>query len=314
MNNLFGRLTGNVHSLINYAQMRFEANLFKKKLFRNVTPILGWPRPHLGRFGKKYPEPHKYNWLPYLPKDGEYTIRPLPIHKMGGRDMESGQVVVKTLGGGNPKKFRWADMIRKANDDGSVKEERVLQLKYDPLRTPKLALVADHERTRWILASHGVEVGDIIRTYSEVPRNPVRAKDGDAHPLGALPVGTSVHHIETEPGKGAKFCIVAGSSAKIVKRAIDGVTVKLPHGDSYKVPRECMAVVGQMSNVGHEHVKLWCPQRKRWLGKRPCSGQWHKKDGYCGRKIRPDKFIDLTVAAIEAKRKTLADQELFDLR
>lgn len=314
MNNLFGRLTVNLRNLVNYGQLRFESNLYKKKLYRNLRPIMGWPRPHLAKLGKKYPEPHKYNWLPYLPKDGDYTIRPLPIYKLGGRDMETGQVVVRTLGGGNPKKFRWVDTVRKANDDGSVKEERVLQLKYDPLRTPKLALVADQERTRWILASEGVEVGDIICTYSEVPRNPVRAKNGDAHPLGALPVGTDVHHIEAEPGKGAKFCTVAGSSAKVTKRAIDGITIKLPHGDSYKVQRECMAVVGQMSNVGHGDVQLWCPQRKRWLGKRPRSGLRHKKDGYCGRKVHPDRYIDLTVAALEAKRLKQAEPDLFDLR
>lgn len=275
---------------------------------------MGWPRPHLAKLGKKYPEAHKYNWLPYLPKDDEYTIRPLPIYKMGGRDMETGQVVVRTLGGGNPKKFRWADPIRKANDDGSVKEERVLQLKYDPLRTPKLALVADKERTRWILATHEVEVGDIIRTYSEIPRNPVRAKIGDAHPIGALPVGTEICHIENEPGAGAHFCLAAGSAAKISKRAADGVTVKLPSGDSFKLEKECMAVVGQMSNPGHQHVQLWCPQRRRWLGKRPRSGYRHKKDGYCGRKVHPDKLIDLTVAALEAKRAEQAQEELFDLR
>lgn len=251
---------------------------------------------------KKYPEPHKYNWLPYLPEDGLYTVRPLPIFKMGGRDLETGRVVVRTLGGGNPKKFRWADMHRKANEDGSVKEERVLQLRYDPLRTPKLALVADSERKRWILATEGIQVGDIIRTYSELPRNPVRAKIGDAHPIGALPIGTKIHLLEIKPGDGAKFCTVAGSCAEITKRAADGVTVKLPRGDQCKVDRECMAVVGQLSNVGHSEVQLWCPQRRRWLGKRPKSGQWHRKDGYCGRKIYPPKFLDITIASLEAKQ------------
>lgn len=283
-----------VSNLINYQPVRHA-------LWRNVRPIMGWPRKHLYNRNKKYPEPHIYNWRPYLPEDGQYTIKPLPIHKMGGRDMETGRVVVRTLGGGNPKNFRWVDTVRKSNDDGSVKEEVVLQIKYDPLRTPRLALVADAERKRWIFATEGIKVGDIIRSYSELPRNPVRAKDGDSHPVGALPVGTKVHQIETEAGQGGKFCIVAGSSGQIVQRSLTNVTVKLPHGDQFKIDSTCVAVVGEMSNVGHSDVELWCPQRKRWMGKRPRSGQWHKKDGYCGRKNHPPKFIDVTLAAIQEK-------------
>lgn len=300
------KLAPSTSQFINYQQVRW-------RLWTNVRPIMGWPRKHLHRRFKKYPEPIKYNWRPYLPKDGSYTTRPLPILKMGGRDLETGRVVVRTLGGGNKKKFRWIDMYRKANDDGSVKEEQVLMLKYDPLHTPKLALVADSERMRWILASHGVEVGDIIRTYSDVPRNPVRAKNGDAHPIGALQNGTCVHMIEIEPGAGAKFCLAAGSFAEIVKRSPDSVTIKLPHQDTYKLDPRCMVVVGQLSNVGHEHVQLWCPQRNRWLGKRPRSGQWHRKDGYCGRKIRPPKFIDVTLEALQARAEKDRQFSTFDL-
>lgn len=293
-------------SLINYQQVR-------NRIWANVRPITGWPRPYLKYKGKKYPEAYKYNWLPYLPVDGRYTVLPLPIYKMGGRDLETGRVVVRTLGGGNQKKFRWVDMFRKANDDGSVREERVLHIRYDPLHTPKIALVADSERMRWIFATDGIEVGDIIRTYSEIPRNAVRAKVGDAHPVGALPAGTKVHCVETEPGGGAKFCLVAGSFAEIVKRGQDGVIIKLSHGDQYKLERSCMAVVGQLSNDGHDNVILWCPQRKRWLGKRPRSGQWHRKDGYCGRKIHPNKFLDVTLAALEANRAKEMHPDDFDL-
>ena len=293
-------------SLINYTQVR-------NRLWTNVRPIMGWPRPHLKKVGKKYPEPHIYDWLPYLPEDGLYTIRALPIYKMGGRDLETGRVVVRTLGGGNPKKFKWVDMIRKSNDDGSPKEERVLQLKYDPLRTPKLALVADSERKRWILATDKVEVGDIIRTFSDLPRNPIRAKIGDAHPIGALPLGTKIHAVEREPGAGAKFCLNAGAEGEITKRGVDGITVKLPHGDQIKLEKTCIAVVGQMSNPDHAQVKLWCPQRLRWFGKRPRSGHWRRKDGYCGRKIRPPKMLDVTIAALESKRAQENQQDEFDL-
>lgn len=293
-------------SLRNYQQIR-------NRNWTNLRPIMGWPRPHLYNKGKKYPEPHKYNYRPYLPEDGSYTIKPLPIYKMSGRDLETGRVVVRTLGGGNPKKYRWVDTTRKSNDDGSVKEERVLMLRYDPLHSPKLALVADSERMRWISATDGIQVGDIIRTYSEIPRNPVRAKNGDAHPIGALPIGSKVHLIEQTPGGGARWCLAAGSRAEIVKRLPDSVTIKLPQGDSVKIEPKCMAVVGNCSNVDNEHVKLWCPQRLRWLGKRPRSGQWRRKDGYCGRKIRPPKTLDLTLNAVLERERLANHRDVFDL-
>lgn len=274
---------------------------------------MGWPRKHLYEKGKKYPEPYKYNFVPYLPEDNQYTIKPLPICKLAGRDLETGRVVVRTRGGGNPKKFRWLDMVRKCNDDGSVKEEVVLLLKYDPLHTPKLALVADSERMRWIPASHEVEIGQVIRTHGDIPRNPVRAKNGDAHPIGALPTNTKVHLVETTPGAGAQFCVAAGSSALITKRAADGVTIKLPHGDMFKIDRECMAVVGQLSNVGHANVQWWVPQRTRWMGMRPRSGAWRRKDGYCGRKNHPPKMLDVTLAALAEKRAKETKYETYEL-
>lgn len=114
---------------------------FTQLRFRRVFPFIrGHPHPipdHMKR-----PESSKYNWIPILPPDGKYTIAPLKIRKLAGRDPETGRVVVKTLGGGNKKYFRWIDYSREANSDGSPKEERVFNIRYDPLRSTKLALVA----------------------------------------------------------------------------------------------------------------------------------------------------------------------------
>jgi large subunit ribosomal protein L2 len=87
------------------------------------------------------PEPNKYNWIPIYPPDGKYTIMPLKIQKLAGRDPETGRVVVRTLGGGNKKYFRWIDYNKTPLDDGSVREEKVFNIRYDPLRSSKLALV-----------------------------------------------------------------------------------------------------------------------------------------------------------------------------
>lgn len=164
------------------------------------------------------------------------------------------------------------------------------------------------------MATEGMKVGDIIRTHSHIPRNPVRPTIGDAYPMAALSVGTQIHNIEIKPGEGAKFCLAAGSSAEIVARTTKSVVFKLSHGDQYKVEGTCMAVVGQMSNAGHQYVELWCPQRKRWLGKRPRSGLWHRKDGYCGRKIKPPKPLrDLTFEAIKENYSKNESKSIYNL-
>ena len=102
--------------------------------------IRGPPRPP--QPNKPIPEPHKYNWRPIYPPDGKYTTTPLKIQKLGGRDPETGRVAVKTIGGGNKKYFRWIDYKKEPKEDGTPFEEKVYQVRYDPLRTSKLALVA----------------------------------------------------------------------------------------------------------------------------------------------------------------------------
>lgn len=276
--------------LLNFQQVRHG-------LWRNVRPILGWPRKTLQKMGRKYPEPHIYDWRPYYPENNQYTIKPLPILKMGGRDLENGRVVVRTTGGGNVKRYKWVDMHRNANEDGSVREEVVLKIDYDPLNTPKVALVADAERARWIFATHGIKVDDVIRTYSDIPRIPIKPKIGDAHPVGALPVGTKIHCVETTAGEGARQSLVAGSSCEITRRSSTEVTIKLPNRNTYNINANCMAVVGQLSNPDHNKYNLWCPQRSRWLGIRPRSGQWHRKDGYCGKKNKKPRAFDNTTAS-----------------
>lgn len=118
------------------------------------------------------------------------------------------------LGGGHKKKYRWVDNVRSGPKEGPPLVEKILRLQYDPCRSSKIALVAAGDRVRYILASSTMKVGDLISTSGHIPRNAsmyiqcyntdqdlnlkckfifiVRPKEGDAHPLGALPVGTEV--------------------------------------------------------------------------------------------------------------------------
>lgn len=279
--------------------------------FRRVYPIIrGYPRPlpaHMVR-----PEPSKYNWIPILPPDGRYTITPLKIRKLAGRHPETGRVVVKTLGGGNKKYFRWIDYSRRAYPDGTPKVEKVYNIRYDPLRTTKLALVGGGKSfgsqnafstnfsvrsligntVKWIMATEKMQVGDIISTYSDIPRNPVRPKEGDSHPIGALPLGTKVHNVQILPQSDKTTICYAGQYAELIRRVGKRNYLVESRGNrEFCIEQSCMVTVGRLSNPYHDEINLMCPQRSRWLGKRPKSGAWHKKDGYAGRKINPPKAV-----------------------
>lgn len=232
-----------------------------------------------------------YRERPVYPEDGQYTTRPLRVIKMGGRDPVTGRVVAACIGGGCKHKWRWVQDVRAPAEDGSPLVERVISIKYDPIRSGKIALVAQGDQKRWITASSEMKKGDLIKTSAEIPRNPVRPQEGDAWPLAALPLGTAVHNVEMFPGHGGHFARAAGSYCTVLRRSEGNVIVQLPSKREASLKETCMAVVGRVSNVDHNKIKLGTPQMNRYLGNRPRSGLWHRKDGYCGRKIRPMKPV-----------------------
>jgi hypothetical protein len=108
---------------------------------------------------------------------------------------------------------------------------------------------------------------------------------------GALTINTRVHNIELEPGQGGVFCRAAGSAGKIVNKINDRIIIKLPSEQEISVNKNCMVTVGQASHSGKKSEKMTHPVDKRDLGYRPSSGFHTKKDGYCGRKVKPPKEI-----------------------
>ncbi|XP_022665680.1 39S ribosomal protein L2, mitochondrial-like [Varroa jacobsoni] len=255
----------------------------RTKTMKASRRIRGYPRPLVK--GIVRPEPNKYGYR--LIKPQEYTTEPVRLKKLGGRDPETGRVVVRTIGGGYQRFAHWVDFMRDGPTEGFL-EEKVYEIKNDDLQTAKLALVAHGEKKRWIIATEGIQVGQILRTTRELPRMPVRARIGDAHPLGALPVGTQVHCIEYFPGTGAHICRAAGASGRIQRKVSGRVVVELPSSRTMALSEHCLAVVGQVSNADRmaTFYPIGSPNRLRRLGHRPRSGFWHRKDGYCGRKIK----------------------------
>ncbi|CAB3377289.1 Hypothetical predicted protein [Cloeon dipterum] len=151
--------------------------------------------------------------------------------------------------------------------------------------------------------------GSNITTYNEIPRIPVRPKDGDAHPLGALPQNTKICCVEMHKGRGAFFCKSAGSFATIGPKVGNEVLINLPSKRKFYLNEECMAVVGRVSNEIHSSIPIGSAQRLRWLGYRPRSGLWQRKSGIHGRKVK----APIPVMAIKKKRQPKQEPITFTL-
>ncbi|OPZ49681.1 MAG: 50S ribosomal protein L2 [Firmicutes bacterium ADurb.BinA052] len=183
-----------------------------------------------------------------------------PLRRSGGRNAE-GRTTSRFRGGGHKRAYRIIDFKR--NKDGIP--GRIASIEYDPNRSARIALVhyIDGEK-RYILAPLGMKVGDVIESG---PNSDI--KPGNALPLVNIPVGTVVHAIELTAGRGAQLARSAGTSAQIMAREGDYVTLRLPSSEMRMVRAECRATIGQVGNVEHENVTIGKAGRKRWMGKRP---------------------------------------------
>lgn len=182
------------------------------------------------------------------------------ISRTGGRN-NNGRITVRHIGGGNRIKYRIIDYKR--NKDGIP--AKVATIEYDPNRTAYIALLnyADGEK-RYILAPLGLTVGDTVVSGPEAD-----IKAGNALPIENIPVGTLVHNVELQPGKGGQMVKTAGAFAQLMAKENGYATLRLPSGEMRKVLLACKATIGQVGNLDHELVSLGKAGRKRHMGVRP---------------------------------------------
>lgn len=182
------------------------------------------------------------------------------IKKTAGRNAQ-GRITVRHIGGGNRRKYRIIDFKR--NKDGIP--ARVATIEYDPNRTSYIALLvyADGEK-RYILAPIGLSVGDTVMSGENA-----EIKVGNALPLENIPVGSVVHNIELQPGKGGQLARSAGAEVQLMAKEGKYATLRMPSGEMRKVLTRCKATVGQVGNLDHELVSLGKAGRKRHMGVRP---------------------------------------------
>ncbi|WP_160678894.1 50S ribosomal protein L2 [Clostridium sp. C8-1-8] len=182
------------------------------------------------------------------------------LSSTGGRNAQ-GKITVRHHGGGAKRKYRIIDFKR--NKDGVT--AKVATIEYDPNRSAYIALVvyADGEK-RYILAPVGLKVGDVVVSGPESDIKP-----GNALPLKNIPVGTFVHNIELQAGKGGQMVRSAGTAAQLMAKEGAYATLRLPSGEMRYVRVECRATIGTVSNLTHEIIKLGKAGRKRHMGWRP---------------------------------------------
>jgi large subunit ribosomal protein L2 len=183
-----------------------------------------------------------------------------PLKKHAGRSA-GGEITVRHKGGGNRRKYRVIDFRRNKLDMNAT----VKTLEYDPNRTSFIALVEyeDGEK-RYIIAPDQLKVGDVIRNGvgSDI-------KIGNAMKLMDMPLGTVVHNVELNPGKGGQLVRSAGNSAQLMAKENNMALLRLPSGELRNVPGKCMATIGTVSNPDHGNVNLGKAGRVRHMGKRP---------------------------------------------
>jgi large subunit ribosomal protein L2 len=182
------------------------------------------------------------------------------LSKKGGRN-NRGRITVRHRGGGHKRRYRLIDFKRdKAGVPG-----KVATVEYDPNRSANIALInyADGEK-RYILHPKGLEVGDTIMASDDADIRP-----GNAMRLSVVPLGTWVHNIELEIGRGGQMCRSAGTYAQLMAKDGGHALLRLPSTELRQVHLSCMATIGQVGNLSHENQTIGKAGRSRWLGRRP---------------------------------------------
>jgi large subunit ribosomal protein L2 len=182
------------------------------------------------------------------------------LKRHAGRN-QSGRVTVRHRGGGSRQYMRLVDFKRDKRDIPA----RVAAIEYDPNRTARLALLTypDGEK-RYIIAPLGLKVGDSV-----VSGGTAEIRAGNSLPISNIPVGTLVHNVELQQGRGGQMARAAGGAAQILAKEGDYAQIRLPSGEVRLVRQVCFATIGQVGNLDHSNIKLGKAGRKRHMGIRP---------------------------------------------
>ena len=182
------------------------------------------------------------------------------LSKKAGRNND-GHLTMRHKGGGHKRRYRVIDFKR--NKDGVP--AKVVAIEYDPNRSSRIALLHYVDGAKaYILCPKGLSVGDVVESGENADIKP-----GNALPLSAIPVGTLVHAIEFQPGKGAAIARSAGTSVQLMGKEGKYAILRMPSSEMRRVLLTCRATVGEVGNADHANIKIGKAGRNRWKGRRP---------------------------------------------
>jgi large subunit ribosomal protein L2 len=191
-------------------------------------------------------------------KPEKSLLEPLP--KKAGRN-NNGRITTRHHGGGHKRRYRVIDFKR--NKDGVP--AKVATIEYDPNRSARIALLHYVDGAKaYILAPKGLKVGDMVESGPDADIKP-----GNALPLANIPVGTLVHAVEFQPGKGAALARSAGTSVQLMGKDNGYAVLRLPSSELRRVLLTCRATVGEVGNADHANITIGKAGRNRWAGVRP---------------------------------------------
>lgn len=196
--------------------------------------------------------------------DGITTKKPLrsllvPQRRGSGRNNQ-GRITTRHKGGGARKFYRLVNFKLAAETSATIEH-----IEYDPNRAARIARIKENNGTyHYILAAQGMQIGQIVVSGPEAA-----IEIGNRLPLKNIPIGSTIHAIELQPGKGAQLVRSAGNSAQLMGRDNGYAQVRLPSGEVRLILETCAASMGVIGNEQHQNVKIGKAGRNRHLGKRP---------------------------------------------
>lgn len=182
------------------------------------------------------------------------------IHSPKGHNNQ-GVITSRHRGGGHKKRYRLIDFKRNKINIFA----KVASIEYDPNRNARIALLHYIDGTKkYIIHPRSLSIGN---TVISGPNSSIEV--GNALPLAKIPLGTAVHNIELQPGKGGQIVRAAGTYGQIVAKEGNFVTLKLPSSEVRLIRKECYATIGQVGNIDCNNISIGKAGRNRWMGKKP---------------------------------------------
>ena len=184
-----------------------------------------------------------------------------PLHKKAGRN-NNGRITTRHQGGGVKRQYRKIDFKRNKDNVPA----KVATIEYDPNRSARIALLhyADGAKA-YILCPQGLKVGDTVVSGTK----DIDIMPGNAMPLSEIPVGTLVHAVEFQPGKGAAMARAAGTSIQLMGKDNGYAVLRMPSSELRRVLLTCRATIGVVGNADHSNIVVGKAGRNRWAGVRP---------------------------------------------